>query len=170
VKTVISFSIILCCLLATSSCKIVNYSFTGASIPLNAKTFSVPDFGYTASYVQKDLGDMLTEGLREKMLNESGLAMVSSNGDLHFEGSVSQYVLSSEGVSKNDRAAENKLTVGVQILFVNKFDEKQNYERTFSEFETYGIEYNISDVEEELLEEIVERLIDKIYLAAVANW
>lgn len=155
---------------ALNSCKIVNYSFTGASIPVNAKTFSVPDFGYSASFVQPDLGDLLTAELRDKMLNESGLSMTSNNGDLHFEGTVTQFLQSSQGVTSDERAAQNKLTVGVKVIFINKLDEKQNYEKTFSEYELYDIDEDFSQIEADLLEQIVERLVDKIFLAAVANW
>lgn len=152
------------------SCSVVKYSFTGVSIPPDAKTFSVPNFTSSASYIQADLVDKLTDDLRMKLMRETSLEMIDDNGDLHFQGQVTGYVESYQGVSSDEKPEQNKLTITVRVTFVNKKDEKQNYERTFSDFELYDTDLDFSEIEEDLINTISERLIDQIFQAGVANW
>src|SRR6187401_3638319 len=75
------------------SCK-VGYSFTGASISPDVKTFTVKFFTKTASLGPASLSQEFTERLKDKFLSQTSLSLVDKNGDLTFEGTISNYTIS----------------------------------------------------------------------------
>jgi hypothetical protein len=84
------------------SCR-VSYSFTGADIPIAAKTFSVRYFQNNASLVQPMLSQKMTEQLRDRMLQQTNLTMVNSDGDIAFEGEISNYTLQPVAIQETKR-------------------------------------------------------------------
>ncbi|MEI7594659.1 MAG: LptE family protein [Bacteroidota bacterium] len=151
-----------------NSCGI--YSFTGASIPEGAKTTSVKYFQNNAPIVQPLLAQTLTEGLQNKLSSQTKLNLVDKNGDLSFEGTIKDYSITPMALQANETAAKNRLTITISVKFVNKIDEKMNYETNFSRFADYDRNKSISQVEEELITEITKTLIDDIFNRAVVNW
>ena len=71
------------------SCSI--YSFSGASIPAEAKTISVEYFPNHAQLVNPLLSDNFTNALRDAMTNQTTLDVVEADGDLAFEGEITDY-------------------------------------------------------------------------------
>lgn len=70
---------------ALTGCK-VTYSLSGASIPANAKTVSIPYFPNNATLVSPTLSSTLTDELQTRFTNQTKLELVPENGDLAFEG------------------------------------------------------------------------------------
>ena len=113
---------------AFSSCK-VSYSFTGASISPEVKTVTVKFFNKTASLGPASLSQTFTEKLKDKFISQTNLALADKNGDLTFEGSITNYTISPISIQANEIAARNRLTISVNVKFTNLKDEKQNFER-----------------------------------------
>lgn len=151
-----------------SSCK---YSFTGASIPPDVKTFSVQYFPNRASLVNPALSQQFTEKLKEKFLSSTSLAPVKTGGDLAFEGYISDYIVQPTAIQSGiDQAALNRLTITVSVKFTNSKDEKQNFETSFSSFADFDSRKTLTQVESSLTDEITKRIIDDIFNKAVINW
>jgi len=87
------------CLCATWQGCTISYSFSGASIPVDAKTYSVAFFRNNATLVEPTLSQTFTDALKNKMTNQTRLAQVDRNGDLAFEGAITNYVPSQPGTS-----------------------------------------------------------------------
>ncbi len=155
------------CLLV--GCKL-NYSFTGADIPAEAKTISVKLFPNYASQASPTLSQSFTEALRDVFLAQTNLDLIRDNGDLHYEGSITGYVIQPVAVQSNETAASNRLTISVQVKYVNSLDETKNFETTFSRFADYGAEENFSSIEEELIKEINDQLTQDIFNKSLSNW
>jgi hypothetical protein len=63
------------------------------------------------------------------------------------------------------------LTVSVNVRFVNKFVEKDSFEKTFSFYSDYDANAQLTgSVLENALDEIVERITQDIFNASVAKW
>ncbi len=154
--------------LLLQGCK-VNYSFSGASLPPEVKTVSVDFFDNRASLVNPTLSQSFTEAMKDKFTSGAGLTLMSSGGDLEFSGYVSQYSLSPVAIQQNE-AAMMRLTIVVQVKFVNNVDNKQSFEQSFSDFSDYKADEEFSSVEEQLNNEIIEKLTEKIFLKSAANW
>lgn len=151
-----------------TGCKI--YSFSGASISPEVKTVSIDNFQNRASIVQPSLSQVFTEKLREKFISQTSLTQVTSNGDMQFEGFISDYNTQPTAIQGNEQAALNRLTITVNIKFVNNKDEKQGFESTFTRFTDFDSRKNLSSIEPELINEVCNQLVDDIFNKAVINW
>lgn len=148
----------------------VSYSLNGASIPPEAKSVSVALFQNNASLAPPTLSQSFTEALRTKLSSQSRLALVSRDGDVAFEGSIIDYSSVPIAVQSTEGAAKNRLTIRIQVKYTCAFDEKKNFESTFSQFEDYDSKGNLTVVENELIEKINVKLTQDIFNKAFNNW
>ncbi|MCX6234914.1 MAG: LptE family protein [Bacteroidetes bacterium] len=146
------------------------YSFTGASISPEVKTISIKYFPNRAALVQPTLSQRFTDALKDKFMRETNLSLVENNGDLLIEGEVSGYNTQPVAIQSNQQAALNRLTITVKVKFVNKFNESQNFETSFSRFQDYESSLSLADVEDGLIDVIDQDLIQDIFNKAVVNW
>lgn len=161
--------LVLLILTALSACK-VKYSFTGARIPPEAQTVSIPTIPNMASMVAPILSSSLTEALQDKFTRQTRLSLVREDGDLAFEGEITNYVSTPIAITGEEVAAMNRLTVTVRMKFTNRFEPQYNFDRSFSAFSDYSSNQLLQEAEPTLLPEIIEKLVDDIFNAAVSNW
>lgn len=161
--------ILLFSLLAIFTSCTIGYSFTGTSLSPDVKTVTIDYFNNRASLVNPNLSQEFTEGLKDKFTSQAGLTLVENDGDLQFEGAITNYRLSPVAVQK-DAAAMMRLTITVNVKFHNEKDPKQDFTQSFSQYEDYSSDEDFSSVEETLTSSIVEKLLDKIFIKAAANW
>lgn len=155
-------------MLLLAGCRV--YSFTGASISPEVKTITIDNFQNRAPIVQASLSQVFTEKMKEKFISQTNLSQVASNGDLHFEGFISDYNAQPTAIQGNEQAALNRLTITVNVKFVNAKDEKQSFESTFTRFTDYDSRKNLTSIESELISEVCNQLVDDIFNKAVINW
>tara|TARA_B100000900_G_C20575312_1_gene715075 strand:- start:308 stop:808 length:501 start_codon:yes stop_codon:yes gene_type:complete len=146
------------------------YSFTGASISTDAETVSIGYFQNNASMVQPILSNSMTENLKDKFISQTNLSLTDASGDLKFEGEITGYKVRPIAIQANETAAQNRLTISVRVTFTNTLDENQNYSQSFSHYADFDSSQDLSIVETELIEQIVEVLSENIFNKAVANW
>ena len=156
-------------LIALSACH-VNYSMSGASIAPDVKTVTVKYFTKTAALGPTSMSQTFTEKLKDKFLSQTSLAVVDKNADLNFEGTISGYTVAPIAIQTNEVAAQNRLTITVNVKFTNVKDEKQNFETSFSRYSDYSSSQNLSAVEETLIADIYTQLVDEIFNKVVINW
>jgi len=156
-------------LLTTGSCR-MSYSFTGASISPEVKTISIGYFQNKAQLVVPTLSRNLTEDLQNYFTSQTNLILVDRNGDLNLDGSITGYSVQPQAISGNEVAQLNRLTITVQVKFTNKFDEKQDFESTFSRYLDYPSSQNLASVQDDLIAQINEQLVQDIFNKAVVNW
>lgn len=155
--------------LVLNSCK-MGYSFTGASIAPSVKTFSVAYFQNRARMVNPNLSQQFTDGLQEKLVRQTSLNQITENGDLEFSGQITDYEVRPMNIQEGDVAAQNRLTIGVKVKFVNNKDHEQDWDKTFSAYEDFDSNNSLSDIEGDLVPLIVKKLSEDIFNASVANW
>ncbi len=148
----------------------VKYSFSGASIPLDAKTVSVPYFPNNAPMVAPSLSSTLTDALQDKFARQTKLQLVPTGGDLAFEGEITNYTSTPAAITAAETAAMNRLTITVKVKFTNIYEPQNNYNKSFSAFAEYDATSLLQDVQDSLITEICEQLVQDIFNAAVANW
>lgn len=164
----ITFVIILTCCLLLNNCGI--YTFSGASIPAEAKTVSVQYFPNNAQLVNPLLSNTITNALNDMFVNQTTLQSVAQNGDLALEGEITGYTTAPIAITGNQTAAMNRLTVTVNVRFTNKYDESKNFEQSFSQYQDYPSNQDLSAVQDVLVEQIVQDLCEDIFNKAVVNW
>lgn len=163
-------SLLLFCSVILIGCK-MNYGFSGASIDYNeVKTYSVKFFPSYAPLAQPTLSQQFTEALRDILLNQTKLELIKEDGDLQYSGKITDYNTAPVGIQANEIAAQNRLTITIQITFVNTKDETKNFEQTISKYADYDSAKPLSEVEAALVEEINELLVQEIFNKSVSNW
>lgn len=149
----------------------VKYTLSGASIPTNAKTVSIPFFPNNATLVAPSLSSALTDALQDKFIRQTKLELVPEDGDLSFEGVITNYVVAPAAITSNDMAATNRLTVTVKVTFKNKIDPSFDFtNRSFTTYQDYSVSQDLASAEGVLIPELVTVLVDDIFNAAVSNW
>jgi hypothetical protein len=152
-----------------TACKIT-YSFTGASIAPNVRTFMVDYFPNRARLVNPNLSQLFTEGLQEKLIKQTSLNQITDKADLEFSGQITEYDVKPMNISQGDLAAQNRLTIGIKVKFTNNKEHEQDWEKTFSAYEDFDSNRSLNDVEDELVRLIIVKLTDDVFNASIANW
>lgn len=146
------------------------YSFTGASIPPEAKTMSVQYFPNKAQLVEPVLSPFFTDKLRDQFTRQTNLEMVDRNGDLAIEGEITDYKTTPVAIQGDQTSALNRLTITVNVRFVNVFEPDKNFEQKFTQFLDYASDSDYNAIKDELFEGITEMLTTDIFNKAVINW
>lgn len=146
------------------------YSFTGASIPAGAKTVSVQYFPNKAQLVEPTLSPTFTNTLRDIFTTQTTLEMVDIKGDIALEGEIVAYHTSPVAIQADQTAAMNRLTIAVNVRFVNRIEPEKDFEQKFSQFLEYPSETDLNSVSAELIATINEMLATDIFNKAVVNW
>ena len=154
--------------LMMSGCKI-SYSFSGASTE-GFKTVSIQYFQNRASLVQPGLSQSLTDALIDKCKSQTNLGVVNGLGDANFEGEISDYNTKPLTVSADATAAVNRFTISVKVKFTNAVDPDLSYEQTFARYEDYDSTLDLSQVEAELSQKIIDMIVEDIFNKAFVNW
>ncbi|MFN3343281.1 MAG: LPS assembly lipoprotein LptE, partial [Flavobacteriales bacterium] len=96
--------------------------------------------------------------------------LVKDNGDIRFEGAITGYDVRPVALQGNDAAALNRLTLSVNVRYINSFDDKKNFEQNFSRFVDFPSTTDIASNEESLIGEINKQLVQDIYDRSFGNW
>ncbi len=121
--------------------------------------------------VAPTLSTTLTEALRDKFSRQTRLQQVDEGGDFAFEGEITNYLSTTASVSSGDYALQNRLTITVKVTFTNAIDQTLSFNnKSFSSYADYDSSQLLLDVQDQLIEEIVEKLVNDIYMAAAGNW
>ena len=164
------FDKLLILILFTTSCS-VKYSLTGASISPETKTFQVNYFQNNAPLIEPGIERDFTNKLIDLLINQTSLELVKSNGDLTYEGEIVEYRISPTTATANNTAAQNRLTVGVNIRFYDKNDSEADFEKRFSFYYDFpGNSQLIGSLKETAVDEIFERITQDIFNEALAKW
>lgn len=167
-KKIFLKSITIVSVLTMVSCGI--YSFTGGDTG-NAKTIQIDFFPNNANLVEPGLSQAFTLALQDFFITQTNLDLVKTNGDLQFEGEISRYTITPMTATADQTAAQNRLTMEVNVRFYNRTDEKKNFEKRFSHFHDYPADNILQGADlEAAYEEIFERITQNIFNTSVANW
>ena len=104
------------------------------------------------------------------VFQDVSLTQVDEGGDFAFEGEIVNYTSTTASVSSDDYALLNRLTITVKVRFTNALDEKMSFNRTFQAYEDYDSTKLLTEVEGELIPQIVDKIVTDIFQAAASNW
>jgi len=149
----------------------VNYSFTGASIPEGTRTFQVNNFVNDAPLIEPGLDRLFTVELQDLIQNQTNLELVIGNADLIYEGEIIEYRISPTTAQANSTAAQNRLTIGVNVRFIDTNNPDNDFEQRFSFFFDYeGSAQLVGSQKTTAIDEIFERITQDIFNASLAKW
>lgn len=149
----------------------ISYRFNGASIDYNTtKTITINDFPIRAALVYPPLATTFNETLKDAYTRQTRLSLVPSGGDLVLEGEITGYILTPQAVTENAYASQTRLTVTVRVRYTDTKHPNNDVENSFSAYRDFPSSSMLTDVQDELIEQITEELADLIFNATVGNW
>lgn len=146
------------------------YSFSGTSIQPDVYTVNIHYFEYKALRVNPALSNDLTEALKDQFRRLTRLEQVDEGGDLDIVGEIIGYDVKAMGITADEVAAQNRLTVNVKIYFTNNKYPEDNLEQSFSAYADFDATQSLDAVESSICEDIIDQLVEDIFNATVAQW
>lgn len=155
-------------LITTNSCGIYNFTGTGN---IDAKTFQVNFFQNNADLVEPQLDRNFTIALQEILQNQTNLNMVSSGADLTYEGEIVDYRISPMTATANQQASQNRLKIKINVRFINKNKEKDDFEKPFEFYYDYPATEQLQGaILSTAQKEIFDRITQDIFNESLAKW
>ena len=157
-------------LIILTSCTI-SYKFNGAAIDYNTtKTISVAEFPIRAALVYPPLGPAFNEALKDIYTRQTRLSMVKTGGDLQVEGEITGYDLSPQAVTEDAYASQTRLTISVKVRYTNTKNPNLNVDQTFRAYRDFSSSQMLTQVQDELISQIVDELAELIFNVTVGSW
>lgn len=164
----LKFILALAILFTLSGCSVYNFTGTGK---IDAKTFQVNYFINNAELVEPGIELTFTRRLQNLIQNQTNLSLTNSGGELVYEGEIVDYRIAPMTATADQRAAQNRLSISINVRFVNKNKEDDNFEKRYSFFYDFsGNSLPTGSVLRDGLDVIFERISQDIFNDSLAKW
>lgn len=166
---IISVLAVSLCLLAACT---VSYKFNGSSINYDkVKSISFENFpNRSAAFVWGPMESMFNTALQDKYMQQTRLKQVRQNGDLQLSGEITNYDAYNKGVGSDGYSTMAELKMTVNVRYVNNTNHAEDFEQQFSASREYNSTQQLSAVQEELVDQMIDEIVEQIFNATVANW
>ena len=109
--------------------------------------------------------------MQDLFLRQTNLEQTRTGGDLRFEGEITGYRVNPMSATSQQTAAQNRLTITVNVRFYNRLKEEDDFEKQFSFYSDFDANAQLTGgVLDAALDEILERIIQDIFNASLGNW
>jgi hypothetical protein len=146
------------------------YNFTGAK-PIEAKTFQVNYFANNADLIQPGIERTFTLKLQDLIQNQTNLNLTNTGGELLFEGEITEYRITPMTATADQTAAQNRLTISINVRYTNRNKEEDNFEKRFSFYDDFDGNSQLTGSQlTKSLDVIFDRITQDIFNEALAKW
>ena len=146
------------------------YSFTGASTG-DAQSFQVNNFQNTADLIEPGIERTFKLNLQDLIQSQTNLSLTNNNADLIFEGEIIDYYIAPMTATAQNTAAQNRLTIAVQVRYYNTLEPEKDFDRRFSFYHDYPATQQLVGGDlDTAIEEIYDRITQDIFNAALTDW
>ncbi len=145
------------------------YSPYGAATS-GAQSFSVSKFEAIHPLVSATSALSITEALVDRVQRQSVLKLEGEKGELQFSGKVVGWSVQPINVQGDETAGANRITITVDVVYINTLNEKLSFQRNFSRFVDMPSTSDLFSIEDEIVEEIGELISQDIFNASLGNW
>lgn len=146
------------------------YSLKGYSIAPDVQTYYVGNFELRAPNAPPTVNQTFAESLKDKVSRESRLKYSDEDPHIEFNGSIDGYSVAAVAPLPGERTALNRLTISVNVEYINHLNPKDNWTKSFSHFEDFDAEGNLLSVQDELISIIFNQVLEDIFNQAFNNW
>ena len=162
-------SVVLCLAILTA-CRI-SYKFNGAALDYNVyKTIQVSDFPIRAALVYPPLQQTFENELLDYITRNTRLQTTDGPSDLILEGEITGYSLSPQAVTEDAYASQTRLTITVRVKYTDTKQDGNDIDQSFSAYRDFDSSEMLTDVQDELCQQISKELVDLIFNATLGNW
>ena len=116
------------------------------------------------------MASMFNNSLSDIYVRQTKLRQVKRDGDLQISGEITSYDQTNKSISADGYSSMVQLKMSVKVKFTNTKSREEDFERTFSASREYDSSQQLSAVQEELVQQMIDDIVDQIFNATVANW
>lgn len=148
------------------------YTLNGSAINYDIyKTIDISNFPIRAALVYPPLQQTFENELLNYVSRNTRLQEIdSNNADLRLEGEITGYSLSPQAVGTDAYATETRLTITVRVKYIDNKNPANNVDQTFSAYRQFDASLMLTDVQDDLCQQISEELVNLIFNATLGNW
>jgi len=154
------------------------YSLKGISIAPTISSFYVEQFQNGVVNAPPDIAQRFSDILKDRITRNTRLDYDEEIPDIEFSGVVSSFRVQSVAPQRNtndDGAPEfgsslNRLNISVEVEYIDNQDEESSWSQVFSFFQDYENDVVLSDVQDELIENIFDQISTDIFNKSFTNW
>ncbi len=158
-------------MIAAGGC-VPRYTLNGSAINYDIyKTIDIGDFPIRASLVYPPLQQTFENELLNYVTRNTRLQEVdANNADLKMTGEITGYSLSPQAVGTDAYATETRLTITVHVKYTDSKNPANDIDQSFSAYRQFDASMMLTDVQDQLCQEISEELVNLIFNATLGNW
>lgn len=166
----IALAIAIAGMLIISACT-VSYKLNGSALDYSVyKTVSVSDFPIRAALVYPPLQQTFENELLDYIDRNTRLRTTDGQADLEISGEITGYNLTPQAVTENAYASQTRLTITVRVKYTDNKNDKNSIDQTFSAYRDFDASLMLTDVQDDLCQQISKELVDLIFNATLGNW
>ncbi len=156
--------------LVPQSCRI-SYKLNGAAIDYTVyRTIHVGEFPIRAALVYAPLQQTFENELMDYITRNTRLTTTDGASDLDIEGEITGYNLSPQAVTEDAYASKTRLTITVRVKYTDSKNDANDIDQSFSAYRDFDASQMLTDVQEQLCQEIAKELVELIFNATLGNW
>lgn len=149
----------------------VSYKFNGSAINYDVyKTINISDFPIRAALVYPPLQQTFENELLKTVTRQTRLQEIDGPADIEMSGEITGYSLSPQSVGTDAYATETRLTITVRVKYVDHRNPSNNIDQSFSAYRQFSSSLMLTDVQDDLCQQISDELVDLIFNATLGNW
>ena len=163
-------AVAVCVAVATVACK-VSITMNGSVLDYNIyKTIRVSDFPIRTALVYPPLQQTFENTLLDYIAKNTRLQTTEGASDLELEGEITGYNLTPQAVTEDAYASMTRLTIPGRVKYPDNRQENTTIDQSFSAYRDFPATEMLTDVQDQLCEEITKELVDLIFNATLGNW
>lgn len=149
----------------------ISYKLNGSAINYNIyKTINISEFPIRAALVYPPLQQTFENELNNNIIRQTRLQVTDGNADVSLSGEITGYSLSPQAVGTDAYATETRLTITVRVKYTDNINSANNIDQSFSAYRQFSSSLMLTDVQDDLCQQISEELVDLIFNATLGNW
>ncbi len=134
------------------------------------KTIDVSDFPIRAALVYPPLQQTFENKLLDYISRNTKLNEIDGPADIELSGEITGYSLSPQAVGTDAYATETRLTITVRVKYIDNKNPANNLDQSFSAYRQFTSSIMLTDIQDDLCEQISEELVNLIFNATLGNW
>ena len=148
-----------------------SYKFNGSAINYDVyKTIDISEFPIRAALVYPPLQQVFENKLLDTVTRQTRLQEVDGNSDLEMTGEITGYSLSPQSVGTDAYATETRLTITVRVKYTDTKNPANDIDQSFSAYRQFSSSLMLTDVQDDLCQQISEEIVNLIFNATFGNW
>ena len=134
------------------------------------KTIDISEFPIRAALVYPPLQQTFENKLLDFVTSQTRIQEVDGPADIELTGENTGNSLSPQAVGTDAYATETRLTITVRVKYTDNKNPANNLDQTFSAYRQFSSSLMLTDVQDDLCNQISEELVNLIFNATLGNW